>query len=185
MMKPKKRKDGWTEAEDALMREHYRSCSTARMREMLPARSRKAINLRACTLGLTQPDDWTQEQDAAVREHYTAMGAAAVGQMIGRSVLAVRSRAVKLGVKADKHRPMPQRAKKTRPEKATKVVIRARKPWPGVAIKPAAPMRGEPIITSETRVTLCPHGRDRRYTAEHAPRVVDSADCRDWARALA
>lgn len=184
MMKTNKRKDGWTEAEDALMREHYRAVATARMREMLPARSRKAINLRACTLGLTQPDDWTQEQDAAVREHYTAMGAAAVGQMIGRSVLAVRSRAVKLGVKADKHRPMPQRAKKTRPEKATKVVIRARKPWPGVAIK-AAPMRGEPIITSDTRVTLCPHGRDMRYVVESAPRAIDSRECREWAKALA
>lgn len=181
-----KRKGGWTEAEDALMREHYRSCSTAMMREMLPARSRKGINLRACVLGLTDTlRDWTPEQDAVLREHYRALGAAAVGQMIGRSVLAVRGRASVLGVKADKHRPMPQRAKKTRLEKATKVVIRARKPRPAVAIKPAAPMVGEPIITSDTRVTLCPHGRDMRYAVDSAPRAIDSRECREWAKALA
>lgn len=44
---------------------------------------------------------------------------------------------------------------------------------------------GEPIITSETRVTVAPPFVDRRWTVDNVPRVVDSEQCSDWARAAA
>jgi hypothetical protein len=48
-----------------------------------------------------------------------------------------------------------------------------------------AEFTGDPIITSETRVTVAPPFVDRRWTVDNVPRVVDSEQCSDWARAAA
>jgi hypothetical protein len=42
-------------------------------------------------------------------------------------------------------------------------------------------LEGEPIITSATRVTIAPPPRSR-YQVDEAPRVVDSQQCRPWAK---
>lgn len=50
-----------------------------------------------------------------------------------------------------------------------------------------APVRlvGEERITSETKVTVAPPFEDKRFRVDSAPRVVDSAECREWARGIA
>lgn len=177
--------NAWTDAENALMRQHYQTGGTEALLPMLPRRSRKAINERALVLGLTRSTAWTPEQDRLLLMRYAAVGAAAVGELVGRTELAVRYRAAVLGVKGDKRRAKPRKAKK--PAWSTTPVprIAQRKAAPTVQIKPAW-LAGEPIITSETRVTIAAPFVDRRFaTSGPVARVVDSAQCRDWARAAA
>jgi hypothetical protein len=65
-----------------------------------------------------------------------------------------------------------------------------RKPGSNARPLPAAkPVRAEPIITSATRLTLCPVGVDQRYTVRELPpgyrSALDPRDCRAWAHATA
>lgn len=181
----------WSPDEDELMRRHYIANGAVGMVPMLPGRTRKAVSQRALKLGLSVPQDWTAEQDAILVAHYRSDGAAYVGERVGKSVFGVRHRAAVLGIKGDigrhlRGRPVEHlmRRKRTpRQEKAAEKPVWRDTPQ---RVKTFAPKPVyEPIITSETRITQCPHGVDKRYTAEHAPRVVDSAECRSWAKALA
>lgn len=162
----------WTDAENALMREHYRSGGTAQLRPLLN-RTPQSINSQAAKLGLSvKAEVWSAEQDEAIRLHLPSKGAAAVSEMVGRTPGAVRARASRLNVRAEKRRREPKPQRKPNP------ILALRKP------KPAAPrgMVGEPIITSKTRVTIAPAFVERFAQVGPVPRVVDSADCREWAK---
>jgi hypothetical protein len=169
----------WTDADLAAVREHYPLGGSQAVLKHVSGRSIRAIQNQASLLRLVAPDKdlWTPAQDAVLREHYARSGARAVAAMIGRTVQGVRRRATVLKVSGSNRRPRPEQRKEKAPKPNP---IRAlRKP----AAKPTRGMVGEPIITSATRVTICPHGEDTRFLPDGpVPRVVDSAECRGWVR---
>ena len=187
--------NAWTAEEIAVLREHYPTGGSEAVAKLLPNRSRKAIKMHALVIGVgaKKAGPWTAEHDEVIRQHYAARGSAFVAEMVGRTVLAVRYRARQLGVKGDLTRAGRERVAKVKAMRPPQIKVATPKPRkqtalrvvaePGTRIK-AAPMQGAPIITSETRVTICPAGEDKRFRAESAPRVIDSADCREWARAV-
>ena len=73
---------------------------------------------------------------------------------------------------AHEHRPLD--------EKAMPVAVKRAK-------QRTAPVRliGEARITSDTKVTVAPPFEDKRFRVDSAPRVVDSAECREWAKEVA
>ena len=169
-------RNDWTEDEAALMRKHYPTRGATGLLLMVK-RTRKAINLHAGKLRLTFDPSWSDEHKALLREHYAAKGSAHVAGLVGRSEFAVRAKAIDMGVKGDRYRKKGPR--KNRP--ASGLVLR--KSGPAPKAKPG--LTGEPIITSETRVTIAPPFIDRRWLADVVSQVVDAAECREWARAAA
>jgi hypothetical protein len=165
----------WTGAENALMLEHYQSGGVAQMRQMLLTRTPQAIHAQAAKLGLSiLAEFWSAEQDEAVRRHLPSLGPVAVGAMVGRTPGAVRARASRLGVRAEK-RPREPKPKPPPP-------IRAMRKSAAKPVPVRGPV-GDPIITAETRVTIAPTFVDRRFLPDGpVPRVVDSAECRGWVR---
>ena len=120
-----------------------------------------------------KPNAWTPEHDAVLREHYLSGGSARVAELLGRTANSVQCRAAKIGVKGD-----PLRSVKIITQRKRSTEWREKQSgWKPPQDKPYV----EPIITSETKVTLCPHGVDMRYRVTSAPRVVDSRECRPWA----
>ena len=184
--------NAWTAAECEAVRTHYLNGGATEVLKWVN-RSRHAINCQAAKLGvktnLRAADHWgwSQDQDAALIRHYSAKGAEYVSGLTGRSVLAVRHRAAKLGVRADKsiaakaryavqpNKPNPAK----RGPKPKGITLRDRN-------KPRfEPMTGEPKITADTKITIAAPFVDRRWIPDHVAHVVDSEDCRDWARAAA
>lgn len=170
--------NGWTDAEDALMRQHYRERGAVFLVTLLPGRTMNAIHQHASAMGLSSRSDWTPEQDELIRQHLPSAGAAAVSAMVGRTPGAVRARASRLKVRAER----PIQRKERSPRVPAPTVLRK-------AVKQKAehqPLQGEARITSATRVTIAPPFVDCRFVPTGpVQRVVDSAGCRDWARAAA
>jgi hypothetical protein len=190
----------WTEAEDALMREHYPAGTSAAI-AALPHRSRSAINCHAAKLGLSVDMDRLHGNATAagrlrqLAEFLRTVPAGATSQQCGEAMGLSHFRASDVATHARKagaivSYPQPGRGRaKTllhfAPEHAPKEP--PQKPLPRAKERTAAPkLQGEARITPATRVTICPGFVDRRF--EHSgpvPRVVDSAHCRDWLQAIA
>lgn len=180
-----KRADIWTEAEESILREHYESGGTLAVQALLPHRSRKGILLHAFKLGLVSRKAfvWHDANVAILREHYPRRGAAYVAELTGATLAGVKHKASKLGVAHNRRQPVaPGRRKPER--KADRYQVVPDGSQPGMRIAPR-PFVGEPIITSATKVTICPSGQDMRFRVTSAPRVVDSAECRDWVAHMA
>ena len=164
--------NAWTPEHDAIMRERYAHEGGQALTTVL-GRTRRAIQCHADKLGLKFLSTWTPEHDAVLREHYLSGGSARVAELLGRTANSVQCRAAKIGVKGDTLRSVKiitQRKRSTEwREKQSG--------WKPPQDKPYV----DPVITSETKVTLCPHGVDMRYLVTSAPRVVDSRECRPWA----
>jgi hypothetical protein len=180
------RKNDWQPHEVAIVREHYAKLGLSGVHAMLPGRTKKAINNKALEIKVTQPQFWTQEHDELIRQNYTAHGAEYVSKLTGRSVCSVRYRAARLKVPGDKQRApriMHEAKKKNRIEK-----VKQEKPQFILAERPKrtkAPkivFTGEEIINEKTKFTKAPPFSDDRYRVTSAPRVIDSSQCRDWAR---
>ena len=173
-----KQPNGWTDDEIAALQEHYGKVPSAKMMELIPTRSWKAIKAYGCKLGKTtpRPSTWTPEQTAILIEHYPLLGAEAVAKMIGRPASSVWHRAADLKVKVRNKKPVEVKAKKPKPMKA----IKFKASGFSVRIEPSK-LRGEPIITASTKVTIAPPFVDKRWIADSVQRVVDSSQCREWA----
>lgn len=178
-----KKPPAWSDAEMAAVREHYSAGGSKAVLPFVPGRSIRAIQNQAHLMKLSAPQEtwWSAQEDALLREHYATKGGAAVGQMIGRTEMAVRRRAQTLKVRGSKFhmRKPPKEPKKRAP--APTVLRKAAK------VKQETPrLSGEAIITSTTRVTIAPAFVDRRFAPSGPPpRVVDSDACRDWAKVAA
>jgi hypothetical protein len=173
------KRTAWSDAEKALMTQHYIARGAVFLAAQLPGRTLIAIHQQAKVMGLkTQSECWTAEQDELIRQHLPSAGAVAVSAMVGRTPGAVRARASRLKVRAER----PIRRKERSPRVPAPTVLRK-------AAKQKAepqPLQGEARITSATRVTIAPAFVDRRFVPTGpVPRVVDSAQCRDWAREAA
>ena len=178
-----KKPPAWSEAEMAAVREHYSAGGSKAVLPFVPGRSIRAIQNQAHLMKLFAPQEtwWSAQEDALLREHYATKGSAAVGQMIGRTEMAVRHRAQTLKVRGSKfHMRKPPKEPKKRAPASTVLRKSAKQP------EPAPRLSGDPIITSATRVTIAPAFVDRRFVPTGPlPRVVDSQACRDWAKAAA
>lgn len=108
----------WTEAEDALLREHYpeHGADWDRWAELLPGRSRFAIRTHASQAGIAALRHgkgalWKDREDEVVREHYPVHGPLWFGWAVllpGRFARAIIARADRLGLMAPV--PILQRA---------------------------------------------------------------------------
>ena len=165
--------NAWTPEHDAIMRERYAHEGGQALTTVL-GRTRRAIQCHADKLGLKFISTWTPEHDAVLREHYLSGGSARVAELLGRTANSVQCRAAKIGVKGD-----PLRSVKSITQRKRSTEWRQAKAAKWQPPQPKAHV--EPIITSDTKVTLCPHGVDMRYRVTSAPRVIDSAECRPWA----
>lgn len=182
--------NAWTKSEDALMREHFPATGANVLVDLLPRRTRKAILDHAGRIGLTSPKGWTPEQDAVLLEHYTEHGSDYCVALTGRTALAVRQRARRLGLQGDHSRcgrlgAEARKAKYPQKPKREPKSIRFRRLERGL-VRPAAPkLAGEPIITPATVYTIAPPFVDRRWLPDTVARVVDSGAARPWAAAVA
>jgi hypothetical protein len=180
--------NAWTAAEDAVMHQHYPVGGWAAVEPLLPGRSRKGVYLRAATLNLHSHlgrGKWTPAEDAVLVAHYTDKGAAHIAEQIGRTVLSVRYRASFLGIQADRARAGRARVAAVKREKVIKGAKNLTYFPPKAKRKPTAiALQGEARITSATKITIAPPFVDRRFLPDGpVPSVVDSGQCRDWARA--
>lgn len=177
----------WTPDECEIVRQHYPAGGSAEVLKLLPNRTLKAVQGQARRLGLPmRAKNWPAEHDELLRQHYRARGGLVVAEMTGRSVVAVQTRARILGVRADRAAEASRRmlAKTTQnnvPHAQTRIggpalqVKRER-------VKSRPMLTGDAIITSETKVTIAPPFVDRRWLPDVVVRVVDSSECREWAR---
>ena len=181
--------NSWTEAEDAVMHSRYPELGPTRIGPLLPGRTLKAIKLRAGQLNVRckRYREWSPESDEAIRARYPSEGGNALAAEHGVEPITIRKRAVQLGVKVIvKPLPPPRqkgaKAPARHPKKLALTVMRKS------AKKPAQTPQlvGEPIITSATIVTIAAPFVDSRFAPDGpVSRVVDSAQCRPWAKASA
>ena len=179
----------WTDAEDAVMHSRYPELGPTRIGPLLPGRTLKAIKLRAGQLNVRckRYREWSPESDEAIRARYPTEGGNALAAEHGVEPITIRKRAVQLGVKVIVKPLPPPRQKGAKsparhPKKLALTVMRKS------AKKPAQTPRlaGEPIITSATIVTIAAPFVDRRFVPDGpVSRVVDSAQCREWAKVSA
>lgn len=181
--------NAWTEAEDAVMHSRYPELGPTRIGPLLPGRTLKAIKLRAGQLNVKcrRYREWSPESDEAIRLRYPSEGGNTLAAEQGVDPNIIRKRAERLGVKVlNKPLPPPRekgaKAPARHPKKLALTVMRKS------AKKPAQTPRlaGEPIITSATIVTIAAPFVDRRFAPDGpVSRVVDSAQCREWAKVSA
>jgi hypothetical protein len=101
------RRNGWTEAEDAVLRQLYPTAEWDEIEAALPGRTRKAIALHAHQLrlrrqrrGCPNGTPWTAGEDAVLRQLYpTAEWDRLLRELPTRSPLAIRHRAWVLGLR--------------------------------------------------------------------------------------
>jgi hypothetical protein len=190
----------WTEAEDALMREHYPAGMLA-AQAVLPHRSRSGIHCRADKLGVSVDLERAlgrRSRDSRLQqlaEHLRTVPSGATSAECAEALGLTHSRttdlctlARKVGLIASHPDPQGVRDRTLRHYAAEHAPKEPpQKPLPRAKERTAAPkLQGEARITPATRVTICPGFVDRRF--EHSgpvPRVVDSAHCRDWLQAIA
>jgi hypothetical protein len=93
-------KKKWSKREDRLIAKHYKY-NICKLFELLPGRSEMAITVRANRLGLSRRP-WMAVEDEVIRKHYPDYGPEYCGRFCkGRTIIAIQSRALKLGVKRD------------------------------------------------------------------------------------
>jgi hypothetical protein len=187
----------WTEAEDALMREHYPAGMLA-AQAVLPHRSRSGIHCRADKLGVSvdleralgrrSRDSRLQQLAEQLRTVPSGATSAECAEALGLThsrTTDLCTLARKVGLIASHPDPQGVRDRTLRHYAAEHAPKEPpQKPLPRAKERTAAPkLQGEARITSATRVTICPHGEDTRYRVTSAPRVVDSSECREWCRA--
>jgi hypothetical protein len=190
----------WTEAEDALMREHYPAGMLA-AQAVLPHRSRSGIHCRADKLGVSvdleralgrrSRDSRLQQLAEQLRTVPSGATSAECAEALGLThsrTTDLCTLARKVGLIASHPDPQGVRDRTLRHYAAEHAPKEPpQKPLPRAKERTAAPkLQGEARITPATRVTICPGFVDRRF--EHSgpvPRVVDSAHCRDWLQAIA
>jgi hypothetical protein len=108
------RSRNWTEAELAILREHFETGSTAELTAMLPIRSWRAISLKANRMGLHRPDmvggrghrgtfsRWTKEEDNILRQYYTGeILREEMSERLDRTPAGILRRAHRLGLERD------------------------------------------------------------------------------------
>jgi hypothetical protein len=110
----RRRKQKWTDEEDALLLKHFEDSSIAELLDLFPGRSWNAIHQHARkALGLSRPHMrggtgrqssklrlWSSEEDAKLREYYDGkITWATLRSQLDRSYKAVRARAHRLGLK--------------------------------------------------------------------------------------
>lgn len=134
------------------------------------------------------PKRWTEEETEFLREHYPTKGAVWVAEQLGRTADAIWDKSGKMGVLTDPETNSKRRGEAMRRQNAAGLMRKSSKrseSVTGTRIR-SAPLVGEAKITSETRVTIAPPFVDRRFLAEgEVSRVVDSSQCRPWAKAAA
>lgn len=177
----------WTDAEDAVMHSRYPELGPTRIGPLLPGRTLKAIKLRAGQLNVRcrRYREWSPESDDAIRARYPTEGGNALAAEHGVEPITIRKRAERLGVKV-LSKPLPPPRQKGAKVLARHPKILALTVMRKSATKPAQTPRfvGEPIITSATIVTIAAPFVDRRFVPDGpVSRVVDSAECRPWAKA--
>lgn len=79
----------WTDAERALIREHY-DRGPDRVHLMLPGRTKLAINSQASKMGVTN-SDWSDEERQYLKKHYGSMPTNQIAATLGRSISGLRS----------------------------------------------------------------------------------------------
>jgi hypothetical protein len=87
----------WTPAEDAVLREHYRT-DPRKAEALLPHRTRDAVAMRALRNGWARPRRWTERETATLQGNWGTMKLGAIAKLLGRTVTAVWLRARKLGL---------------------------------------------------------------------------------------
>ena len=171
----------WSDEDNAVLRKVYLKGGPSAVIPLLSKpRTIKGVCERALRMGLTRPPDWDDREKAIVLEHYTLKGSSYCASLLpGRTLSSVRSMAMALGVRVIRKGLKHSKPKaKPEPEKVVKLLKSA------PAQKPRNGLVGEPIITSDTKVTIAPPFVDRRWTADRVERVVDSLGCREWARRI-
>ena len=171
----------WSDEDNAVLRRVYLKGGPGAVIPLLSKpRTIKAVCERALRMGLTRPTEWGESEKAIVLKHYTLKGSSYCAALLpGRTPLSVRSMARVLGVQFIRKGVKYSKPKaKQKPEKVVKLLKSA------PAQKPRNGLVGEPIITSDTKVTIAPPFVDRRWLADRVERVVDSLGCREWARRI-
>jgi len=166
----------WTPDRLAVLREHYPAKGAVWVADQLGC-GPKTVEDKCSRLKVRRVRNaHAIERDEAIRKHYADLGTEAIAQMFGIPASSVRRRAAQLKVKADRSRPKPRRANQT----PTTVVLRKS------AKKPAALTKQEVDRTPAKSTGKCKPFVDRRWLPDGpVPRVVDSAECRPWAKAAA
>ncbi len=98
----KYRNDYWTEEEDSIIKNDYYSIGS-NITEKLPNRSWTAIQKRAKTLGAESgswgaASRWTEDEDIILRRYYVVEGKKVAERLPGRTVPAIKKRAMLLGL---------------------------------------------------------------------------------------
>jgi hypothetical protein len=132
------------------------------------------------------PVRWKPEEDEYMRAKYPELGGETVAMMLGRSAHGVRVRAQKLGLRVDPVHANKRRLETLRANLAAGKVHKPRHKQQSktivVRLVRYAPLQGEPKITSATKVTIAPPIPDRWAASGPVRSVVDSGQCREWAR---
>ena len=185
---PNLKPDAWSAEEDEVIRLYYKSLGSKGVGEKL-RRSTRAIWSRATDLGVScdlSAKKWTPEEDSILRKHYPKHGCAYVSEVLGRPFNGTKRRAALLGVRFEKSKEQIEkhcmamvaareaaRAGRSEQKAERKLIVTTCDPkeWDG-----------QGIITKQTKLTVAPPFSDDRYRVTSAPRVIDSNQCRDWAR---
>ena len=121
-------------------------------------------------------NDWTPEEDEILRQHLPRVGSAGVAAMlVGRNPGGVRARASRLEVRSHRKVTKPKSGKPDNFGRCNAVKLRK---------KPGKALQADATNPNNVKPQICPSGTDRRFTPTGpVPRVIDSAQCRDWAKA--
>ena len=177
-----KQPNGWTDEQILLVKEHYGKASRQQMCEMIPARTWKAIKAMGCKFGLSTPraSSLTDAEKSLILEQYPTLGAAAIAKSIGRTEASVYHHAAALGIRIIRKPAVKDVQKKAEPKRKSGPKPKPRMGQTTITIR-EAPLRGEPIITADTKITIAPPFVDRRFVPDVVRSVVDSSQCREWA----
>lgn len=179
----------WTAAEDEILRQRYAdegSHALAGELKATPVQIRKhaqVLGLRSNRppAVLVREQSWTKEEVEYLRSRYAIDGALAVAKATGRSRDAVYKQATKQGIR------QAGKAHTSEPKKTIQrhENLRALTIMPAKQKAKASIFFGDALITKDTKVTIAPPFVDRRWSVDNPARVVDSADCREWAKQAA
>ncbi len=178
---------GWTAEEDAILLAKFPTIGAKGCKALLPGRTIHAIQNRAVRFKITckQPP-WSEFEDEVLRKFYPGGGSAAVAERIKRTQSAIGSRAEILGVRCENPKVFAGRRRigEGPRGKALRVV---NKPVVLAKAKPKEakkPVFAGPADYSRAKIIKAPPMPDR-WAVKSAPRVVDSSDCREWAKVAA
>lgn len=97
---PKKSAPVWTDAEKAVLSQHYESTMpTNDILAMLPGRARNSVFAMASTMGLRRPGGWTEEELRILTKYYPTEGIAVASRLPGRSRKTITQKASILDIR--------------------------------------------------------------------------------------